>query len=118
MSLAGTYDWHIDQGALWSPRLTWWTDATKTSAVDLTGFGCRLTVVELGTTTDPVLELVAPADITLGGALGTVEWSVQAAFTALTLEYELTVIPGGDDTLKKALLKGRLVLEPSFAVTP
>lgn len=121
MSSAGVFDFHTDQGARWHPRLTAWSDETKATPLDLTGFGARLLVIRSGFRVPSALELAAPADITLGGALGTIEWNVPAPtmdeLLVSLLNYDLWLIPGGVEADRYRLLTGRvLVREMAIAV--
>lgn len=118
MSLPGRYDpWRIDPDSVWNPTLTWKTSKTDPTPIDLTGWGCRLTVLEVGTKTDPVLAIAAPDDITLGGDLGTITWAVQPdGFVLPEYDATLIVIPPAGEAFRKALVKGRLAVSPSTVV--
>lgn len=120
MSRAGVFDFYTDQGARWRPRLKVWTDATKTTPVDLTGYGARLVVIRSGFNEAAVLELAAPADISLGGALGTIEWDVPAprmdGVVVPLLNYDLFLIPGEVEADRYRLLTGRVLVRETAAV--
>lgn len=115
MARAGTYDFSIDGGSRWSPRMTWFVDEARTEPVNLTGFEARLTVVQAGFGDDPVLALATPDDITLGGVLGTVSWFVPKP-TVLTklvvpvFDYDLTLLPDGDEDQAFEFLTGQVLV--------
>lgn len=119
MSSAGSFDFHTDQGARWQPVLMAWETEAKLDPLNLTDYGARLTVVRSGFGEEPVLELVAPASISLGGAIGTIGWSVPAV-TMMELEhsvynYELVLVPNGDEDQAYVLLAGRVLVREQAA---
>jgi hypothetical protein len=81
---AGTYCFTIEQGATFNTQLTWFTDDTQETAVNLTGFTAKMQVRARLDDVTVLLELsTANGKITLGGVAGTILLHIDAADTAL-----------------------------------
>lgn len=106
--MAQRHDLAIDAGSTFTFRLTWWTDAERTSAVDLTGYTARMQVraasdVSPSPPGTPLVDLTSGAGITLGGVAGTIVVVIPAATTAAltpadelaeAYRYDLEVVNG------------------------
>lgn len=106
---AGLYDIIIEQGVTFQLNLTW-KDSTG-SPVNLTGYSARMQVRETYESEDTLVSLVSPADITLGGALGTILITIPAATTGplsfVEGVYDLELITGSNVT---RLLQGKATI--------
>lgn len=88
MAANGIWNFTIDQGATFDRTLTWYTDASQTSLVDLSGYTAAMQLRPYSSSPDLVLSLSSPAGgITLGGALGTIRILISHIVTA-------TLLPG------------------------
>lgn len=106
---AGIYDITIEQGATFQMNLTW-KDSTG-SPVNISGYSARMQVRENYEAEDTLVSLVSPADITLGGALGTIAITIAASATQnLQLEegvYDLELVNGATVT---RLIQGKATI--------
>lgn len=101
-----SYDITINQGATFSLILTYYTDDTETTPVDLSGYTARMQIREFKDSADTIADLTTEnGGITLGGALGTITLSISAtdtedlAFpTSLTGVYDLELVSGATVT--------------------
>lgn len=108
---AGVYKLKIEQGETFNPVLTW-KDETGT-AVNVTGYTARMQIRKTAEASAFLLECTTEnGRIALGGAAGTITFSVSAADTAAlpsgTFRYDLELISGGGIVTK--LLKGDVVV--------
>mgnify|MGYP007077436155 CR=1 FL=1 len=107
--MAATYNFTIDEGETWNLSMTWYTDSTKTTEVDLTGYTGRMKIKESFDGAD-ILELTtANGKITLGGVAGTISLDLTEADTT-SLEprsyvYDLELVVGS--TVKR-LIEGTI----------
>lgn len=108
---AGTNNFVIEQGATFDITMTYYTDESEQTPVDLTGYSARMTIKEKveGTT---ILELTSDAgEIVLGDDAGTIQILVAASVTAnLDFEYgvyDLELVTGS--TVER-LLQGQVTL--------
>ncbi len=105
------YDINIKQGATFSLIMTWYTDETQTTPVDLSGYTARMQIREFKESADVIVELTTGnGRITLGGALGTIALEISAEDTedlvfpeSLTGVYDLELVNG---TTVTRLLEG------------
>ena len=109
--LAGTYKITCDQGATFERVITV-RDSTGTP-MNLTGYTARMQVrPEIESSTTLVELTTANGRITLGGVLGTITLSMNAATTAAITDdgvYDLEIISSGGAVHR--VLKGRFVLD-------
>ena len=102
------YNVTAHQGATFNLDLTYKVGGV---AVDLTGFSAAMQVREKPSSQTAVLSLVDPADITLGGAAGTIAITATAAATAAltpgAYRYDLELDSGSDVT---RLLRGSFTI--------
>lgn len=111
---AAVYDITIEQGSVFELNLVYKDNAG--TPINLTGYSARMQVRQKYSSTTPVLSLVSPTNITLGGALGTI--AVKAAATATadlgikTGVYDLELVPpsGAGDAFR--LVEGSVVVTP------
>lgn len=94
---AGTYHIKIEQGATFALTLTY-TDANN-AAINLTGYSARMQLRKNINDDTAIVSLTDGAGITLGGATGTIEISIDANATAgLTATegvYDLELVSAG-----------------------
>lgn len=78
---AGSYDITIEQGATFSLVLTWKDE--NGALINLTGFSARMQIRENVESEDVIASLATSGSgIVLGGALGTITITIDAAITA------------------------------------
>lgn len=109
---AAQHDITIEQGATFQMNLVW-KDAGGTP-INLTGYSARMQVRRKYSSTDYLLNLVSPTDITLGGALGTIVVTASAAATdnlpSKPAVYDLELVsPTGVVT---RLIEGSVLITP------
>lgn len=114
MSLAGTYDFTIDQGADLSKNMVW--KDSDGDPVDLSGgWTARMQIRKSLSAVDVLLELTTEnGGIVLGGAAGTITLVItdtqSAALSPATLKYDLEMInPAG--TVER-LIQGTITNRP------
>lgn len=109
--LMGEIDISLTHGKDLPFSMTWWTDSTKTTPVDITGYSAkfqiRTSVEDKGT---PLLEYTSASEITLGDALGTIVFNIADTDNvfgdrALYYELEMTDALGS----KRALVGGKAI---------
>jgi len=108
--LAGTYKITCDQGATFERVIT--VRDSAGALMNLTGYTARMQVrPEIESSTTLVELTTANGRITLGGVLGTITLSMNAATTAAITDegvYDLEIISSGGAVHR--VLKGRFVL--------
>ena len=117
MSPAGTYNIVADQGKTLKRRLIY---GTKVAGVftpfDNSGMLARMQVRKTIPSATPVLNLISPTDITLGGVDGAVEFTVSAeAMEDLsgTYRYDLELVDTtGVDDVVYGIVRGDLTVRP------
>jgi len=90
-------------------------DTSSGTPKDLTGFTARMKIKDkLGGTT--IVSLVSTADITLGGAAGTVSVVIDAAVTTLITQlsgvYDLELVDAGDSGEVSRVIEGKVKFSP------
>lgn len=107
----GTLDLVCPQGATFSRTLTWKQDG---SPVNITGYTAALQVRRKHSTPDVAVSLTSGSGITLGGAAGTITFTITAATTAALgdgfYRYDLELTSGSGQVTR--------LIEGSFRVTP
>jgi hypothetical protein len=98
------------QGATLTTTFAW---TNNSSAVNLTSYSASMQVRDTYTSASPVLSIVSPTNITLGGSLGTIAISVPASTTAGLVAknyvYDLELQYSGVVT---RLVQGKFVVTP------
>lgn len=111
---AATHDIIIEQGSVFTLNLVY--KDSLGAPVNLTGYSARMQVRHKFSSTTPVLSLVSPTDITLGGALGTIVAKATASMTqGLGIKvgvYDLELVPpsGAGDAFR--LVEGSVTITP------
>lgn len=111
---AANYDIIIEQGSVFDLNLVY-KDSNEVP-INLTGYSARMQVRQKYSSPDPLLSLVSPTNITLGGALGTIHAKATASMTqALTIKqgvYDLELVPpsGAGDAFR--LVEGAVIVTP------
>lgn len=112
-------DFDQDQGARWRETLTFRVGDENSAPVNVSGYTARFVVIRAGFETAPVLDLMSPADITVGDLLGTFTWdvsaSVMADLTHPVYQHVLIVTPSGNPALAFPLIKGRVLVRANVA---
>jgi len=107
---AGIYDITIEQGATFTLSATW-KDSAGTP-VNITDYSARMQVRPNYESEEILVSLVSPADITLGGALGTILATISATATqSLAIQegvYDLELESAGGVVTR--LLQGRATI--------
>ena len=117
MSPAGTYNIVCDQGKTLSRRLVYGTrQAGVFTPFDNSGMDARMQVRKTIPSATPVLSLASPADITLGGADGSIEITVTAeAMEDLsgTYRFDLELVDtSGVDDIVYGIVRGEFKVRP------
>lgn len=109
---AGALDITIEQGATFLLNLVW--KDSLGALINLTGYTARMMVRQTHVATTVLMSLTSPTDITLGGALGTINVKATAAVTALlparNAVYDLEMV-GPDGTVTR-LIEGAVTVTP------
>jgi len=110
--VAGQYNIVADQGATFSRNLHW--EDSSGNPIDVTGYSARMQVRERFVSATPVLSLVSPTNIALGGGSGTVVVTVSAtlmaAVTAGDYVYDLEMVASNGVVTR--LLQGTFKVRP------
>lgn len=109
---AGKYNIVADQGATFSRNLHWKDE--NGDPIDITDYTARMQVRERFVSATPVLSLVSPTNISLGGGSGTVvitaSASTMAGITAGDYVYDLEMVASNGVVTR--------LIQGSFKVTP
>lgn len=115
---AGTHTITIEQGATFTSLMTWYTDDTRETPVNLTGYTAKMQIRSRIGDETVLLELSTEnGRITLGGVAGTILLTISATDTEdLTFEqgvYDLELI---DDGTVTRLLQGVVQIQKEVTI--
>lgn len=80
LSKSQKYDFFYVPGQTWNKTLTYYTDETETTPLNMTGYTASLIIYKHASNSTS-LEVTSGSGITLGGALGTITISLSRAQT-------------------------------------
>lgn len=113
---AGKYNFLCEQGATFSPSITWTLD-DGTTPINLSGYSARMQVrEEFDSTTYQISLTTENGRITLGGATGTIDLLITdedtTLLTAGTYKYDIELVSPLGTVVR--LLKGNFKVDPEI----
>lgn len=111
---AGKYNFTIEEGSTFTKVLTWYTDETRTTPVDLTSYTARMDIRATIDTVATIIELTTEnGGIALGGTAGTITLTITATQTGAmdfdSAVHDLEMITG---TTVTRLVEGKVNFSP------